>query len=112
MKTLTKIPSLILLMAIATVLFHSCKEDCDKDQSGSVRVINQGINEYSIAVDGEYNTSMPANSTRIYVVGIGNHEIVATQLNGFISKPNIRRDTLTIKQCQQEVFSLPLKHLF
>jgi len=95
----------MLLLLLTFTLFTSCnKDDCE---TGTLVLLSQSNNPYSLYVDGDLLESLPGNSRREITLSTGNHNIRVVQESGFVVFPTEKSEVINIIGCGEVNWQFP-----
>jgi hypothetical protein len=97
----------LLLMFVVATGFSSCKKDCEKNLTGTIKATNNSSDNYSITIGGDSKGIVPPKSSVVYEVGAGIHTIQATQQDGYVSIPEVKSQLTSVINCKESGFSFP-----
>lgn len=95
----------IVLLILTFALFAACnKDDCE---TGTLVLLSQSNNPYSLYVDGGLLESLPGNSRREITLSAGNHNIKVVQESGYVLYPTEKSEVVNIIGCGEVNWQFP-----
>lgn len=98
-----------LTFIILLAIFTACKKDDPQPDTGTLKIVNQTSNTYSLRIEGTTNlyNDIAGNTTQEHTLTPGTWTVIATQKTGYIFTPSVYSHTTTIKQNQTSTFTFP-----
>lgn len=93
-----------LLDAINTGIQESNKPPCEKDDFGTVKLINTSTNPYNIYVDGKFLTTINGGYEQKLKLKSGSHRLKCEQVSGFLLYATVKEVNVNTVRCSDNQF--------